>query len=41
VVDAGSSNGTYVDGAHVRRSRLDRGQILTIGDTSLKVVEQA
>ena len=41
VEDAGSSNGTYVDGAQVRRSRLDRGQILTIGDTSLKVVEPA
>ena len=39
VEDAGSSNGTYVDGAQVRRSRLDRGQILTVGDTSLKVVE--
>jgi hypothetical protein len=41
VEDAGSSNGTYVDGAQVRRSRLDRGQMLTVGDTSLKVVEPA
>ena len=39
VEDAGSSNGTFVDGAQVRRSRLDRGQILTVGDTLLKVVE--
>jgi FHA domain/Protein of unknown function (DUF3662) len=39
VEDLGSSNGTYVDGAEVRRSRLDRGQTLTIGDTPLKVVD--
>jgi hypothetical protein len=39
VEDLGSSNGTYVDGAQVRRSRLDRGQILTVGDTPLKVVD--
>jgi hypothetical protein len=41
VEDNGSSNGTYVDGAEVRRSRLDRGQTLTIGDTPLKVVDAA
>ena len=41
VEDVGSSNGTFVDGAEVRRSRLDRGQTLTIGDTPLKVVEAA
>jgi hypothetical protein len=40
VEDAGSSNGTFVDGARVRRSRLDRGQILTVGDTSLRVVDR-
>jgi hypothetical protein len=39
VEDLGSSNGTFVDGAQVRRSRLDRGQTLTIGDTPLKVVD--
>jgi hypothetical protein len=39
VEDLGSSNGTFVDGAQVRRARLDRGQTLTIGDTPLKVVE--
>jgi len=39
VVDLNSSNGTFVDGAQVRRSRLDRGQTLTIGDTPLKVVD--
>jgi hypothetical protein len=39
VVDAGSANGTFVDGAQVRRSRLDRGQILTVGDTPLRVVD--
>jgi hypothetical protein len=39
VQDTGSSNGTFVDGAQVRRSRLDRGQTLTIGDTPLKVVD--
>ena len=39
VEDTGSSNGTYVDGAEVRRSRLDRGQTLTIGDTPLNVVD--
>jgi hypothetical protein len=39
VEDLGSSNGTFVDGAQVRRSRLDRGQTLTIGDTPLKLVD--
>lgn len=39
VEDAGSANGTFVDGAQVRRARLDRGQILTIGDTPLRVVD--
>jgi len=39
VEDAGSANGTFVDGAQVRRSRLDRGQILTVGDTPLRVVD--
>lgn len=39
VEDLGSSNGTFVDGAQIRRARLDRGQILTVGDTSLRVVE--
>ena len=41
IEDLGSSNGTYVDGAQVRRSRLDRGQIITIGDTMLRVVDAA
>lgn len=41
VEDTGSSNGTYVDGARVRRARLERGQVLTIGDTPLKVVDPA
>jgi hypothetical protein len=41
VEDLGSSNGTFVDGAEVRRSRLDRGQTLTLGDTPLKIVEPA
>jgi hypothetical protein len=39
VEDAGSANGTFVDGAQVRRSRLDRGQTLTVGDTPLLVVD--
>ncbi len=39
VEDASSSNGTFVDGGQVRRSRLERGQVLTVGDTPLKVVE--
>jgi FHA domain-containing protein len=39
VEDLGSSNGTFVDGAQVRRSRLDRGQIITVGETFLRVVE--
>ncbi|HYZ16802.1 MAG TPA: FHA domain-containing protein, partial [Candidatus Acidoferrum sp.] len=39
VEDADSSNGTYLDGARVRRARLARGQTLTVGDTSFKVVE--
>ena len=38
IEDAGSSNGTFVDGAQVRRSRIDGGQIVTVGDTPLKVV---
>lgn len=39
VQDAGSSNGTYLDGVRVERGRLERGQTVTIGDTSFKVVE--
>nr|MDP9105260.1 FHA domain-containing protein [Candidatus Eremiobacteraeota bacterium] len=39
VEDSGSSNGTFVDGAQVRRSRLDPGRTLTIGDTPLKVID--
>ena len=39
VEDLGSSNGTFVDGAQVRRARLDRGQTLTIGETPFKVVD--
>lgn len=39
IEDLDSSNGTYVDGARVRRARLARGQTITLGDTSLKVVE--
>lgn len=39
VEDAGSSNGTYVDGVQVQRARLDAGQTLTVGDTSLRVVQ--
>ncbi len=39
VEDTGSSNGTFVDGAQVRRSRLDRGQTVTVGDTPLNVVD--
>ena len=39
VEDVGSSNGTYLDGVRVTgRGRLEAGQILTVGDTSLKVV---
>lgn len=37
VEDLGSSNGTFVDGAQVRRSRLDHGQILTVGETMLRI----
>lgn len=40
VEDTGSSNGIFIDGARVRRARLDRGQILTVGDTLLAVVER-
>jgi hypothetical protein len=39
VEDLGSSNGTFLDGVAVRRARLERGQTLTIGDTSLRVGE--
>ncbi len=39
IEDAGSSNGTYVDGARVHRAHLQRGQVLTFGDTSLHVVD--
>jgi hypothetical protein len=38
IEDAGSSNGTFVDGAQVLRARLDPGRIVTIGDTVLQVV---
>jgi hypothetical protein len=39
VEDAGSSNGTFVDGNQVERAPLKPGTTLTIGDTSLRVVE--
>ena len=39
IEDTNSSNGTYVDGGQVHRARLARGQMVTIGDTSLKVVD--
>ncbi len=39
VEDTGSSNGTFVDGAQVRRSRLDPGRTLTVGDTPFKVID--
>ncbi|HTJ26904.1 MAG TPA: FhaA domain-containing protein [Candidatus Limnocylindria bacterium] len=39
VEDAGSSNGTFVEGARVRRARLELGQTVTVGDTPLRVTE--
>lgn len=39
IVDARSSNGTFVDGAQVRRAPLHPGQLVTIGATLLKVVD--
>jgi hypothetical protein len=41
VMDAGSSNGTFVDGAPVKRERLIVGSVLTVGDTHLRVVGDA
>ncbi|HEY4441322.1 MAG TPA: FhaA domain-containing protein [Candidatus Elarobacter sp.] len=40
VEDLGSSNGTFVDGAQVRRARLDHNQILTVGETMLRVEDE-
>ncbi|BDE05882.1 hypothetical protein WPS_11580 [Vulcanimicrobium alpinum] len=39
IVDDDSSNGVFVDGAQVRRARLDRGSVVTIGETLLRVVD--
>lgn len=39
VEDAGSSNGTFIDGKQVERAPLKPGATLTIGDTSLRVLE--
>jgi FHA domain/Protein of unknown function (DUF3662) len=39
VEDGNSSNGTFLDGAQVRRARLAAGQTLTVGDTPLRVIE--
>jgi hypothetical protein len=39
VEDAGSSNGTFVDGARVERAPLKAGATLTIGDTPLRVTD--
>ena len=39
IEDTSSSNGTFVDGAQVHRMRLARGQMVTVGETSLRVVD--
>lgn len=39
VEDAGSSNGTFIDGKQVDCAPLKPGTTLTIGDTSLRVLE--
>ncbi|MFN2460370.1 MAG: FHA domain-containing protein [Candidatus Velthaea sp.] len=41
IEDAGSSNGTFVDGRAARRERLTAGSIVTVGDTYLRVVTDA
>jgi hypothetical protein len=38
IVDAGSSNGTFVDGVVAARSPLRAGSAVTLGDTVLRVV---
>ena len=39
IEDTGSSNGTFVDGAQVHHLRLARGQMVTVGETTLRVVD--
>ena len=39
IEDASSANGTFIDGVRVERARLKGGQTLTVGDTSLAVME--
>jgi hypothetical protein len=39
IEDLGSANGTWIDGTRVARARLAAGQIVTLGDTLLRVVE--
>jgi len=38
IEDAGSSNGTYVNGRAVAREPLAAGSVVTLGDTNLRVV---
>jgi hypothetical protein len=39
IEDAGSSNGTFLNGKRIRRERLERGATVTIGDTPFQVIE--
>jgi len=41
IEDAGSSNGTFLDGRAVARERLLAGMAVTLGDTTLRVVADA
>ncbi|MBV9439819.1 MAG: DUF3662 domain-containing protein [Candidatus Eremiobacteraeota bacterium] len=39
IVDLGSSNGTYIDGARVKSAALSAGHVVSVGDSLLRVVE--
>jgi hypothetical protein len=41
IEDAGSSNGTFVDGRPVTREALVPGAVVTLGDTNLRVIADA
>jgi hypothetical protein len=41
IEDAGSSNGTFVDGRRTERAQLVPGSTITLGDTQLRVLDHA
>jgi len=41
VIDLESSNGTFVNGKRIRQARIESGDLLQLGDTTLRVLEVA